>query len=162
MSTLDGKTIAESFKDLLQVSNLNVGVDDTIRYIEDGEGTRSALAISTDAVMVSGHVTPAVDVTFDIGSATHRFRDLYLSGNTIYLGDITFSTQDIQAVKDIQQATVPITTVVSLAESAVQPDDNASLTGLTLKGDLLPDSNMTRDIGTAANHWMRVYTHGLS
>ena len=162
MSTLDGKTIASTFKDLLQVSNNNVGVDDTIRYIEDGEGTITALAISTNMVELSGDLVPAEDVTFDIGSATHRFKDLYLSGNTIYLGDTTFSTADIQAVKSVQDIGVenlPTFSEVATpaqgakADSAIQPNDSR---------DLLPANNMAQDIGSAANHWMHVYTHHLS
>lgn len=40
---------------------------------------------------VSQHILPSVDVTYDLGSATNRFRDLYLSGNTINLGGSTIS-----------------------------------------------------------------------
>lgn len=162
MSTLDGKTIASTFKDLLQVSNNNVGVDETIRYIEDGEGTVTALAISTSMVELGGDLVPAQDVTFDIGSATHRFKDLYLSGNTIHLGDSTFSTSDLQALKDVQTigvSNLPTFSEVATpaqgakADSAIQPNDTR---------DLMPFSNMSQDIGSAANHWMHVYTHHLS
>ena len=50
MSTLQGRYLRDTYKDLLQVSNNNVGVDDTARYIEDGEGTPSVLSISTSNV----------------------------------------------------------------------------------------------------------------
>lgn len=32
------------------------------------------------------HIIPSANVTYDLGSSTSRFRSLYLSGNTIYLG----------------------------------------------------------------------------
>jgi hypothetical protein len=32
-------------------------------------------------------IVPTVDSYYNLGSLTHRFKDLYLSGNTIYLGD---------------------------------------------------------------------------
>jgi len=35
---------------------------------------------------------PTSNVTYDIGSSTMRYKDLYLSGNTISLGDINLST----------------------------------------------------------------------
>lgn len=54
MATLEGQQVKNSYKDLLQVSNSNAGVDDTLRHVEDGEGTESALKISTSAVTVSG------------------------------------------------------------------------------------------------------------
>lgn len=38
------------------------------------------------------HILPAANITYDIGSSTMRYRDLYLSGNTINLGDIKLST----------------------------------------------------------------------
>lgn len=124
MSTLFGKSVASTYKDLLQVSNNNIGVDDVVRYIEDGEGTRSALALSTDTVVLSGHLLPQVHEQVDLGSAELKFRHLYLSDNTIYIGDQTFNTTDIKVVKDIQTtATLPISSVVELAQSAAQIGD---------------------------------------
>jgi len=57
MTTLTGKTPAATYKDLLQVSNSNAGVDGTLRDVEDGEGTVSALQLSTTEAKVSGNVT---------------------------------------------------------------------------------------------------------
>jgi len=57
MSSLQGKSLFSTYKDLLQVSNNNVGVDDTARYIEDGEGTPSILSLSTTSVGI-GTTTP--------------------------------------------------------------------------------------------------------
>ena len=55
MATLTGKTIANTYKDLLQVSNNNSGVDATLRTIQDGEGTNSALQISQSGVNINGN-----------------------------------------------------------------------------------------------------------
>ena len=52
MATLTGKKISESYKDLLQVSNSNAGVDGTLRDIEDGEGTSSVLQISSSSINI--------------------------------------------------------------------------------------------------------------
>ena len=35
---------------------------------------------------ITGHLLPTANITYDLGSATNRFRDLYLAGTTIYLG----------------------------------------------------------------------------
>ena len=43
MASLAGKTIQSTYKDLLQVSNSNSGVDGSLKTVEDGEGTSSAL-----------------------------------------------------------------------------------------------------------------------
>ena len=54
MASLAGKTIQSTYKDLLQVSNSNSGVDGSLKTVEDGEGTSSALSISTSGVKSSG------------------------------------------------------------------------------------------------------------
>ena len=36
---------------------------------------------------ISSSLIPDANVTYDIGNATHKWRDLYLSGNTIYIGN---------------------------------------------------------------------------
>ena len=53
MADLTGSTIASTYKDLLQVSNSNSGIDSTLRVIEDGEGTESMLSISSSAAKIS-------------------------------------------------------------------------------------------------------------
>ena len=50
--SLTGKTIASSYKDLLQINNGNSGIDTTTRNIVDGEGTASAINLSDDVVTV--------------------------------------------------------------------------------------------------------------
>ena len=43
------------------------------------------------SLVVGGNITPTANVTYDLGNNTNRFKDLYLSGNSIYLGDTTLS-----------------------------------------------------------------------
>ena len=50
--SLTGKTIASSYKDLLQINNGNSGIDTTTRNIVDGEGTASAINLSDDIVSI--------------------------------------------------------------------------------------------------------------
>jgi len=40
---------------------------------------------------VSGHILPDTDVTYDLGSSSFKFRDIYLSGTSINLGDATIT-----------------------------------------------------------------------
>ena len=39
----------------------------------------------------SEHIIPDTDITYDLGSAAYKWRDIYLSGNTIHLGDTLIS-----------------------------------------------------------------------
>lgn len=50
--SLTGKTIASSYKDILQMDNSNNGVDGTSRNVVDGEGTASAIYVSDDNFFV--------------------------------------------------------------------------------------------------------------
>lgn len=57
----------------------------------------NANATPTDALniggntVVAGNITPFTDVLYDLGSATYRFRDLWLSSNSLHLGDAVIS-----------------------------------------------------------------------
>jgi len=53
MATLTGQTIASSYKDLLQVSNSNSGVDSTLRVVSDGEATDTVLYLSSAAAQIT-------------------------------------------------------------------------------------------------------------
>jgi hypothetical protein len=52
MSTLTGTTPRNTYKDLLQVSNSNSGIDGTYRDLEDGEGTAAGVQVSTNGLNV--------------------------------------------------------------------------------------------------------------
>ena len=44
-----------------------------------------------DPSLIDTSLLPDTDVSYDLGSSTKKWRDLYLSGTTIYLGDSTIS-----------------------------------------------------------------------
>ena len=46
---------------------------------------------SVNAITASNHIVPSQNVTYDLGSPTHRFRDLYLSNNSIFFEYSTLS-----------------------------------------------------------------------
>jgi hypothetical protein len=121
MSSLEGKTIATTYKDLLQVSNNNIGIDGVIRSVEDGEGTASALSLSTDTIEIHGNILPHTNSTYDIGSADKKIRHLYLSDNSLYIGDLQFSNVDLQEVKNLRSGAFATSVQGALAESAIQP-----------------------------------------
>lgn len=57
--------------------------------------TTGLLRVTGDTVMsaatVGGTIVPSSTETFDLGSSTARWKDLYLSGNTLSIGDQTIS-----------------------------------------------------------------------
>lgn len=56
-------------------------------------------AISIDLSNIDQHIIPAADTTYDLGSPDFKFKDLYLSGNTIYLGDQALSYDQTDGLK---------------------------------------------------------------
>ena len=87
MGSLENKQIKDSYKDLLQISNSNAGIDSTGRGIEDGEGTLSPLGLSTTTIYISGHILPTDNAQYDLGNAENKIRHLFLSDNTMFIGD---------------------------------------------------------------------------
>ena len=103
MASLEGRSVASSYKDLLQVSNSNSGIDGTARIVSDGEGTNSNLYLSTTQVGIGGQPTEVLDVTgnakisggIGVGVSPSSSYVLYGSGSgspTIRLTDTTNST----------------------------------------------------------------------
>jgi len=50
MASLEGQTIASTYKQLLKITSEGVGADASAKYIEDGLGTDTALSLSTTRV----------------------------------------------------------------------------------------------------------------
>lgn len=46
----------------------------------------------------TGSLLPTANITYDLGSPTQRWKDLYLSNNTIYIGNSTISTDGANVV----------------------------------------------------------------
>ena len=53
----------------------------------DGAGNLSFGSVSASFGAIAEHVLPAVDDTYDLGSSTKKWRNLYVGGNTIFLDD---------------------------------------------------------------------------
>jgi hypothetical protein len=74
-------------------------------------GTETLTNKTLGATTVAGHLIPDVDVTYDLGSATYRFRDLYLSGSSIKLGGATITASgSALAIPASSTLTTPIIT----------------------------------------------------
>ena len=61
-----------------------------------GIGNIGTLAVTGTTTLTgnttAGHVLPAANITYDLGSATAQWRTLYVSGNTINMGGATIQT----------------------------------------------------------------------
>jgi hypothetical protein len=60
----------------------------TVTSISNAGLTAVVETLSTADVEITGNLIPASNVTYDLGSTTRFWNDLYLAGNSIYLGTI--------------------------------------------------------------------------
>lgn len=67
---------------------------------------------------VGSHLVPALDLVYSLGNATHRWSNLYLSGNTIYLGNsiITESANGDVVIENSGSFAVPVGTTAQRSE----------------------------------------------
>ena len=58
----------------------------------DSSGSPDTLQINFTNDSISGSLIPKLDSAFDLGSSTKKWKDLFLSGSTITLGDLTIQS----------------------------------------------------------------------
>jgi hypothetical protein len=68
-----------------------------------------------DLTSVSQNIIPSVDVTYNLGSPTHRWNDLYLNGSTIHLGNYTMSVNQESGTIEVNNPSEPEAPVEELA-----------------------------------------------
>ena len=49
-------------------------------------------------LVVSGHITPSANITYNLGNNTNRFNDLWLANSTIYIGAQTISANSTSVI----------------------------------------------------------------
>ena len=120
-----------------------------------------------------GSIVPAANVTYDLGSANFRWRDLYLSGNTIDLGGtaIKSSANGVSFANAVNAAvTVPLTvSSIQLSSGGNLITLQASASGLQTvgsSGNAVPISgggkftysNAAPTLPTAGDRWLDTET----
>jgi hypothetical protein len=90
MSDLQNQTPANTYKGLLQVGDYTNGVDSTSKYVSDGEGTSSALSLSTTKVGI-GTNSPSqeLEVNGDIVATTLTTSGAVTGGSVSTSGAVT-------------------------------------------------------------------------
>jgi len=62
-------------------------------FIGDGSQLTGIAAGNVDLSSVDQSIIPAANITYDLGSANLRWRDIYLANSTIYLGEVEISAE---------------------------------------------------------------------
>lgn len=112
VDAIDGKHYGEF------VGNLKgTVVADDSTVIIDGTGSY----VNLDGT-VKGNIIPDQNITYDIGSPTNRFRDLWLSGTTINLGNAQLSATPTGSINLPAGSTIPGITEAKLKPALIFDD----------------------------------------
>ena len=69
-------------------NSLSIGIDSSVVTTT---GSQTLTNKTIGATSVSGDIVPTSNEVYDLGTSSNRFRDLYLSGNTIHIGNAAIS-----------------------------------------------------------------------
>jgi hypothetical protein len=84
----------------------------------------------SNTVGIIGNIIPVSNVTYSLGNSTNRFKDLWLSGNTIQLGDTNISTSG----NGIALPSANVTTDLSVGGNATITGNTVIAGNLTVAG----------------------------
>ena len=107
---------------------------------------------------VSTHILPTTDITYDLGSSTHRFRSLYVSGDTIHLGAGTLKSS---ASGEIEMPAMKIGTGTNTVSLAVDSSGKMKKTA-TVGGVTQPTKDDVEEMGDLQNVSLAVTPESLT
>lgn len=114
------------------VTTLNIGGVATALNLGATSGTttvRNNLTV-TGGINVGGNIIPAADVSYDLGSETRRFKDLWLSGSSIKLGSATITATGTGiSVGSINSTPIGDTTPSTASFTTVNTSGNVTVGG---------------------------------
>jgi len=112
-------------------------------------------------VDISGNLLPTQNITHDIGSSTKRWRDIYLSGNTIDLGGTLIQKEISGGIKIADSSGNTLDGKFNNLDISGNAtiNGNAIIAG-TIIGNLIPSSNLVYDLGTPDKRWRDIYLSG--
>jgi hypothetical protein len=124
------------------------------QYLNDGTNSywvdiRSGIfggnaASTLGETLIQGNLVPVANVVYSLGNTTNRFKDLFLSGNTIDLGGATIKTDATSgAIALIPQPTVANPNPTGIVVSPSGTVSTVSTTGGTLATNAISNSSNT-------------------
>ena len=103
----------------LEDGEIAVNITDKKVFIRNGESIVTVANFNNSAVdltSIGSNLLPTTTTTFDIGSSSKRWKDLYLSGNTIDLAGATISSDGTGTISiSATGATLPLNSNVQIS-----------------------------------------------
>ena len=119
--------------------------------VEDAYTQENFESDFTQAVdSISTNLIPGADITYDLGSSSRRWRDLYLSGSSINLGNLVITdSSGIFAVKDSAGSVVQIDLATNTTNDLAEGSNNLYYTTARFDSDF--GDNTTSDLTEGSN-----------
>jgi hypothetical protein len=111
--------------------NSNVIVYANANVAFSSNGVSNVVAITNTGAVVLGNILPSANITYNLGSNTQRWKDIWLSNTTLYIGNVTVAaTATTLTVNGLN-------VVTGAANADIQTAGNISATGNVTGGNLL-------------------------
>jgi peptidoglycan hydrolase CwlO-like protein len=92
----------------------------TLATLTSNAATQSdAIASITNGTATFGNIVPSANVTYNLGSPTAQWKDLYLSGSTIYIGGATLSVSGGEVQSSLPIAADITANTLSVADTQI-------------------------------------------
>jgi len=131
--------------------------------VTGGAGIGGQLFVGAN-VNVTGNILPTANVTYNLGSAELRWKDLFLSGSTINLGGTTISAPTGGA---LAVSTGNIIAASSQASTSTTTGALVVTGGVGIGGNIfqsgwhVPSANVTHSLGSTTAYWNNLYAKSL-
>jgi hypothetical protein len=139
-------------------SNRNVS---NVANLSANTGTFSG-NVNVSGTLVTQNIIPATNVTFDLGTPTARFKDLYLSGSTIDLGGVPISANNDELRSNTFNAAISfVSGGINVLDQANTARGQAN-TARDTANDAYAQANTARNSANSSANTVRVSANGGS
>lgn len=134
-TTADSAVQPDDLSSLTSITSGNITISGNLIEVDNLNGDLELSANGTGNVVVKSHLVPSLNNTFDLGTNDTRFKDLYLTGNTIYLGSATIGATN--TVIDLPSgSTIGGTSITGYVDTAISNLINAAPAALDTLNEL--------------------------
>jgi hypothetical protein len=116
-----------------------------------GSATSDVVSITA---RVSSSIVPSANVTYDLGTSALRWKDLYLAGSTIVLGNSSIS--DVSGTLTLGNTSVTDFTSTGNTVLGSNTSDVVTFNGL-VNSNIIPAANATYSFGNNTSRWYQLY-----
>lgn len=145
LTTIPLTGLSNTVQDLLNQTIDLSGVSNTAVLFNDSNTANGSAALTFDkasnTLTVTGNILPGANITYDLGSADKRFKDLYLANNTVYLGNASISSSGNGIVLP---ASVAIgDSVITAANGGISLPEGSSVGGVSIASPKISNVQVT-------------------